>query len=167
MYLIIIFVGLVLVILGGICLSAWCCRGEAIDFACRSLRVANSLAVQASLRILCAAHATYARAAVDLVRYPIICINIPSLIVPFQHVWSALVVVSAPRASSRCDTAAMRGPNSTLGSLTTIHEPSRTSLLRKLSDIPCIFDSQSRLVTDLDFLLHLSSGCSWIELSLW
>ena len=54
--------------------------------------------------------------------------------IPFQPVWSALVVVSAPRASNRCDTATWRGPNSTLGptilSLMTIYEPSRTSLLR-------------------------------------
>ena len=29
-YLIIVFVGLVLVVLAAICLSAWCCRGECI-----------------------------------------------------------------------------------------------------------------------------------------
>ena len=134
MYLIVIFVGLVLVIFAGVCLSACCCRGEILDFAPPSFIVDDSFAIQPPSRTLCAAHATCARVVVDLVRSPVICVKTLSLTIPFQRVWSALAVVSALRASSSYKSA-IRGPNSMPGPTffsLAVYGPSRASLLRSV-----------------------------------
>jgi hypothetical protein len=67
-YLIIIFVGLVVVIILGIMLSAWCCRGKHRTNVPYS-GVSSIIIIQAHLKTLFAALATYALAVAVSVRF--------------------------------------------------------------------------------------------------
>lgn len=66
-YLIIVFVGLLLVLIAGIMLSFWCCKGEIVSYTIVNRTHLMVFQMQALSRIHFAAHATCALAAVGLV----------------------------------------------------------------------------------------------------
>ena len=73
-YLIIVFVGLFLVFLAAICLSAWCCRGRFRAFLVIEVDTTDIRYEQVLSRTRYAAHAMFARGVVVWVRCTDLCV---------------------------------------------------------------------------------------------